>query len=178
MAAATVASRPRRLLVALATMLAAVSIAAASGATFNASSANTANGYTAGTLTMTNSKANAAVFNQSNLKPGDTVIGTVTITNSGTLPATYELVEEAVNPFTGDLLSLVITDTASGAEVYRGTFGKAATQALGQWAPGEARTLRFATTLASGASNAEQGKSASATYTWNAVQTAGEVRGG
>jgi spore coat-associated protein N len=170
--------RRRRVLAALATMLAAVAIAAASGATFNASSANPGNTYATGTLTTFNSKNNAAIFNATNLKPGDTVVGTVTITNTGTLAAKYTLAEDADNPFTADLLNLVITDTASGAVVSDATLGEAGTVNLGTWNANESRTYRFAATLDIDATNAEQNKAATATYTWNAVQTAPVTIGG
>ena len=64
------AANPRRSLAALATVLVAVGITGASGANFNASSANPTNVFTAGTLTMSNSKANAAILTASNLRPG------------------------------------------------------------------------------------------------------------
>jgi spore coat-associated protein N len=176
-APATATSASRRILIALATMLAAIGIAAASGATFNASSANADNVHATGTLTTLNSN-DGAIFNATNLKPGDTVIGTVTISNTGTLDAGYTLVEQADNPFTGDLLTLVITDTATGATIYDGTLGKAGSIDLGTWEADTARTYRFTTTLDIDATNAEQGKTATATYTWNALQTAPVTIGG
>jgi spore coat-associated protein N len=183
---ATAAPRTSRrsVLLALVTMLAAIAIAAASGATFNASSANTGNVHATGSLTTANSKADAAIFNQTNLKPGDTVIGTVTITNTGTLPAIYRLNEAADNPFTGDLLNLVITDItdpAAPTTVYNGTLGKVSPTAaldLGTWEADEARTYRFTSTLHLDATDAEQSKTATATYTWNATQTAPITIGG
>jgi spore coat-associated protein N len=178
MTATVSVSRRRRVLTALGTMLAAVAIAAASGATFNASSANPGNAYASGSLSTSNSKDDAAIFNAANLKPGDTVIGTVTITNTGTLAAKYSLVEDADNPFTDDLLNLVITDTATGTVISKATLGDAGTVDLGTWAAKESRTYRFTATLDIDATNDEQNKTATATYTWNAVQTAPVTIGG
>jgi spore coat-associated protein N len=169
---ATAASPRRRILLALVTLLAALAVAIASGATFNASSANPGNGYATGTLTMDNSKADKAIFSASNLKAGDTAVGTVTITNSGTLEASYRLTEDADNPFTGDLLELVITDTTNGDVVYTGTLGAAGSIDLGTWDAEESRTYEFRTTLHIDADNDEQGKTATASYRWDAVQTA------
>jgi hypothetical protein len=46
---------------------------------------------------------------------------------------------------------------------------------LGTWTAGEAREYTFSVTLAQTADNTEQGKTAGATYTWDAVQTAATV---
>ena len=55
-------SRPRRTLAALATVLVAVGITAASGADFTATSANADNTFATGTLTITNSRGGQAVM--------------------------------------------------------------------------------------------------------------------
>jgi spore coat-associated protein N len=176
MTATTAATSPRRrILLALVTLLVALAVAVASGATFNASSANPGNGYASGTLTMDNSKTDKAIFSATNLKAGDTAVGTVTITNTGTLQAAYRLTEEATNPFTGNLLTLVITDTTNGNVVYTGTLGQAGSIELGTWDAKETRTYEFRTTLHIDADNDEQGKTATATYRWDAVQTAPET---
>lgn len=163
-----------KFLVPVATLLAAVALTAGSGADFVSSSVNTSNSYASGTLTQSNSKANAAIFSLSNLKPGDSVVGKVTITNTGTLPATFRLSEAATNGFVNKAnLSLSIAAaSAPGTPVWAGTFGTAGTVALGDFAAGEAREYIFTVTLAQSADNTEQGKTASATYSWDATQTA------
>ncbi|MTV24498.1 hypothetical protein FTX61_03575 [Nitriliruptoraceae bacterium ZYF776] len=183
MTATTRTSRTRRMLVPVATLLAAASIAIASGATFSSTSANAASVATSGTLTQSNSNANATIFTGAgNIKPGDTVVGTVTITNTGTLGARFTLNEvDATNGFqTPSNLQLVVTDTTDGSEVFSGTFGTmpAGGIALGEFADGEARTYRYEVTLAEGATNVEQGRTARAEYRWDAVQTDGEIIGG
>jgi spore coat-associated protein N len=167
----------RKVLVPLATLLAAGAIAIGSGATFTSTSQNVGSSYTTGTLQQTNSKDNAAVFKLDNLKPGDTLTGTVTITNSGTLPATFKLTESGVTNEFADNLSMTVED-ASGTSVYDGGFGSLGTKALGTdaWSAGEARTYTFAVTLDDDTSNDFQGKAAGATYTWDATQTAGEAK--
>lgn len=166
-----------RILVPVATLLAAVALTVGSGATFVSSSTNTGNSYESGTLTQTNSKANSAIFSLSNVKPGDAVVGKVTITNSGSLPATFALAENATNGFTtkSNLTLRITTTAAPSVTVWSGTFGALTTAgplALGEFAAGEAREYVFTVTLASAADNTEQGKSASATYNWNATQLA------
>src|SRR3954469_25223947 len=76
-------ANPRRLLAALATILVAVGVTVASGATFTAQTAHATNTFTAGTLSMTNS-AGAAILTASNMKPADPATkGTVVIKNTG-----------------------------------------------------------------------------------------------
>lgn len=164
-----------RLLIPVATLLAAVAITAGSGATFVSTSTNTGNSYESGTLTQDNSKADSAIFSLSNAKPGDTVVGKVTITNSGSLPATFALTEEAKNGFTTKSnLTLRITEAEKpDVTVWSGTFGEltdASPLALGEFAASESRVYLFTVTLSSKADNTEQGKSAFATYTWDATQ--------
>ncbi|GAA1114608.1 TasA family protein [Arthrobacter flavus] len=166
-------SRSRRLLLPIAALFAATALVAGSGADFVSTSVNTSNAYTTGTLTQSNSKANAAVFNLSNVKPGDTLNGAVTITNTGSLASTFTLKEAATNGFTTKAnLKLVVTQQGVTAPVFSGTFGELGTASLGTFAPGEARTFTFSTNLAQTAGNEEQGKTATATYTWDAVQAA------
>lgn len=166
----------KRILVPLAGLLVAAAITVGSGADFVANSVNTGNAYSTGTLLQANSKADSAIFNLSNLKPGDTVNGKVTITNSGSLAAGIKLSESAVNGFTTKSnLTLTITAAGSATPVWSGTFGALTTAGpvdLGTFAAGEAREYTFSVTLAQAAGNEEQGKTATATYTWNSTQTA------
>jgi len=166
----------KRVLVPLAGLLIASAIAVGSGADFVANSVNSANAFTTGTLQQTNSRDGVAIFDLGNMKPGDTLTGKVTITNSGTLPAGIKLTENAVNGFvTKSNLTLTITAAGSATPVWSGTFGAltgAAPVDLGVFAKGEAREYTFSVTLAQSATNDEQGKTATATYTWNSTQTA------
>jgi spore coat-associated protein N len=169
----------RKLLVPLATLVAAGAIAVGSGATFTSHSGNTISAVTAGTLTQSNSKDGGAVFDLTNIKPGDTVNGSLTLTNTGSLPGRFSLTETASsNAFTGSLLTLVITDLTSGSTVYDGTFGglvDGSATALGTYGAGDAHQLRFSVHLAEAATNLEQGKAASASYAWDAVQLDGQT---
>src|SRR3954451_6214252 len=87
-------ANPRRLLAALATILVAVGVTVASGATFTAQTANAGNTFTAGSLTMSNDKAPGAILTASGMKPGDATTnatGTVVIKNTGTLSGGFSL---------------------------------------------------------------------------------------
>lgn len=168
-----------KILVPLATLLAAGAIAVGSGATFTSTTGNTISSVTAGTLTHTNSKADQAIFNLSNMKPGDVLNGTLTLTNTGSLPATFSLTEvSSANGFTGANLNLDIVDTTTGATVYTGTFGgltDGTKVGLGDWAAGSAHTFKFTVTLNQNTPNADQGKSANAVYSWSSIQLNAET---
>src|SRR5690349_17308281 len=178
--------RPRRTLGVLATALAATGVAVGSGANFTAQSANPSNTFTAGTLTMSNSKDAAAIFTGSNMKPGDTATGTVDIQNTGSLAGTFSLSRSALtdsdtaNPMSAKL-DLVVKDCGDfsagtptcdvGDPVkYTGTLGAmTASTALGSFAANEKHRYQFTVTFNSSATNAYQGDSSTATFQWDAV---------
>ncbi len=169
----------KKVLVPLATLLAAGAVAVGSGATFTSESNNTVSSVTSGTLEHTNSKKDAAIFDLADLKPGDTLNGTLTLKNTGSLPAAFDLIEvDSANAFTGDNLTLTITNTTTGASVYSGTFGglvNGAKTDLGVIEPDVTNAFRFTVKLAQATPNADQGKAASATYQWTSVQLDGET---
>lgn len=172
----------RKILVPLATVVAAGAIAVGSGASFSSTTGNSISAVTSGTLTHSNSKADQAIFTLSNMKPGDTLNGTLTLTNTGSLPAAFSLVEvSSTNAFGGTNgadLSLDIVDTTANTTVYSGSFGglvDGSKNALGTWAAGAAHNFRFTVKLAADAPNADQGKTAGATYQWESVQLSGDT---
>jgi hypothetical protein len=168
-----------KILFPLATLVAAGAIAVGSGASFSSTSGNTISAVTSGTLTQSNSKADQAIFNLTNLKPGDTLNGTLTLTNTGSLPAAFALTEvSSTNGFAGSDLTLDITDTTAGATVYSGTFGgltDGAKNDLGTWPAGAAHVFKYTVKLITDAPNADQGKSAGAVYSWSSVQLNGDT---
>jgi hypothetical protein len=133
---------------------------------------------TSGTLAQANSKDGGAIFDLTGLKPGDTLTGTLSLTNTGSLPASFSLTEtSSTNGFTGDNLTLAITNTTTGATVYNGTFGglvDGAKTDIGVIQPSAVDTFRFTVKLAATAPNADQGKAASAAYQWDSVQLNGD----
>ncbi len=171
--------KSRKVLVPLATLLAAGAIAVGSGATFTSQTHNTLSAVTSGTLTQSNTKDNAAIFNLTNMKPGDTLNGYLSVKNTGSLPATFSLTEvSSANTFAGTNLKLTITNTTSGAEVYSGTFGGLADGVkndLGTVEPGITNDYRFQVTLDQTTPNTDQNKTANAVYTWDSVQLDGNT---
>ena len=165
----------RRFLAPLVTLGVAGALVIGSGADFTSASNNAASVVASGSLTQSNSRDGQAVFNVSNIKPGDVVKGSVVLTNTGSMPEKFSVAEVASSSFTTGVLSMVVSETKGAAttEVYNGVFGgfAAAARDLGVFAVGEARTYTFTVTLAQGADNANQNKTASASYVWTGSQT-------
>ena len=144
---------------------------------FTSATSNPNNSVTAGTLTMTNSAAGSAVVtetspvNKDNMQPGQSVSGSVTITNSGSLPADLALsISNVANSFPAGALNLVITDGAT--TVYSGAVANTtAPIALGStWAAGASHTYGVTVSVPSAADNSAQGKTASFELDWNGAQ--------
>ena len=87
--------RPKRTLGALALGLSAVGVAVGSGADFSARTANPSNTFSAGSLTMSNSKDGAAIFAPANMKPGGPAqTGVVDIKNTGSVDGVFTLTRD------------------------------------------------------------------------------------
>src|SRR3954447_12402887 len=186
------AASPRRALAALATVLVAVGLTAASGANFSAQSANPSNTFTAGTLSMLNSKDNAAILTASNMRPGDPATsGTVDIKNTGSLSGPFTLSKGTVSNSDGanpmsDKLNLTVVDRgdfSSGTPVcgdagdvqkYSGTVSDMGTAghtvgALGTFAANEKHRYQFSVALDASADNNYQGDDSTVQFLWNAT---------
>lgn len=187
------AANPRLALGALVTLLLAAGAVVGSGADFTASSANPANTFSSGTLSVANSKAGTAILSASNLRPGDPAqTGTIDIENDGSLTGTFTLARgtvsnsDAVNPLAAKLnVTVVDCGTFSGAtppacgdgddaSKYSGTLADMGTTgheigALGTFAAGAKHRYRFTVALDGTAGNAYQGDSATAAFDFNAA---------
>lgn len=168
-----------KLLAPLATVAVAGAVAIGSGATFTSQTSNSISAVTSGTLSQSNSKDNAAIFNLSNLKPGDTLNGNLKITNTGNLPAKFTLAEtSSTNGFSGANLKLTIKNVTTNRVVFDGTFGALVDgekQDLGTVAAGVANDYSFTVKLDQNADNTQQGKTASASYQWASTQLDAET---
>jgi spore coat-associated protein N len=175
------AAHPRRTVAALAVVLAAVGITVGSGANFTASAANPSNTFTAGTLSI-GSSSSSALFNATNLKPGETVTGTVDIQNTGSLPGTFTLSTSHISDASNLLgqLDLKIEDcglwngttqpTCSGANIlYNAKANAVGTVDLSSFAGSAKHRYKFDMTLPSTIANSFQGASATAQFDWNAA---------
>ena len=187
------AANPRLALGALLTLLLAAAAVVGSGADFTASSANPANTFAAGTLSILNSKEGTAVLSASNLRPGNSQSGTVDIKNTGALSGAFTLSRTApvdsdgANPLSSKL-NLTIVDCgtfvgatpptcgdgddvskySAGTIAQMGTTGHLVT-ALGTYAANEQHRYQFTVQLDSSAGNAYQGDNSSVEFDWNAA---------
>jgi spore coat-associated protein N len=84
--------RPKRTLGALALGLCAIGVAVGSGADFHAETANPSNTFSAGSLSMDNSRNGAAILSATDMKPGDGAqTGIVDIKNTGSIDGGFKL---------------------------------------------------------------------------------------
>jgi spore coat-associated protein N len=185
------AAHPRRTVGALAVVLAAVGITVGSGANFTAKAANPANTFTAGTLSIDNSRGNgaaaSAVLTAPNLKPGDSATGTVDIQNAGSVGGAFTLSTSGASDSTGvsllGQLDVRIEDCGVYSDGNPPTCGSASSKVLtttgtklngvgsivlGSFAGGEKHRYKFDVTLPLSTSNSFQGKSASIAFDWDA----------
>jgi spore coat-associated protein N len=188
------AANPRLALGALLTLLLAAGAVVGSGADFTASSANPANTFASGTLSITNNHEAAAVLTATNLKPGGTAAtGTVDIQNSGSLTGAFTLSRtapvdsDAVNPLSSKLnLTIVdcgtyvgataptcgdgddVTKYSGGTVAQMGTTGHLVS-ALGNYTANEKHRYQFTVALDSTAGNPYQGDTSSVEFDWAAA---------
>jgi len=182
------AANPRLALGALVTLLRAAGAVVGSGADFTATSANPANTFSSGTLTMGNSKAGIAILSASDMRPGAAAqTGTVDIENTGSLSGDFTLVRGTVtnsdgaNPLAA-MLTVTVVDcgTFTGATPpacgdgddqteYTGTLAAMGTTTLSNYGAGVKHRYEFRVALDGNAGNAYQGDSATAAFDFNAA---------
>ncbi len=183
-------ANPRRLLAALATILVAVGVTVASGASFNAQTANATNTFTAGSMSMYNSKAPGAILSASGMKPGDAstnATGTVVIKNTGTLKGDFSLSRSSLtdtpaSPAISTQINLSITDcgadqvcggtttAADDVSKFNNTLSSMSSSiALGNWAANEQHTYQFVASLPLATPDTYQSASATAAFQWDAA---------
>jgi spore coat-associated protein N len=183
-------SQNRRKFIAAGAILAALIVLASallvgSGAIFTSTSANPENVFTAGALTMSNSKDAAAILSMDLMKPGDRIKGDVTIKNTGNIAGDFDLKMAVVADLAGtnkgqghllDVLELAIYD--GGTAVYEGGLKKFDASKLGTYKAGEEHTYTFVVTFPDGGTPADnysgdniyQGSSTTVEFDWNVVQ--------
>lgn len=166
-------------LLSLAAICAVAALCAAAGAARPARAPQAVLTQATGDLRLSNSQEGQAIFQASGLAPGRSVTGTVTLSNSGTLPGDLSLqqldVADSPGPGGGRLsnvVSLQITDVTGGSSipVFSGQLGGLDSRPLGAIGPGEARTFRFTASLPD-MDNAFAGSGLTVRYAWNATAT-------
>jgi hypothetical protein len=165
-------------------------------ATFTTSRSPGAPTFTSGTVTLTTSPTSALVT-YTNMQPGDSVTNSITVTNSGNSQLRYAISASATNADGKGLKDqLVLTiktvdvstpgvpcDDFDGTQLYTGDLDSTAGKLVGDNTQGSQagdRTLNssaseilcFRATLPLSTSTAFQGASTTATFTFDAEQTA------
>jgi spore coat-associated protein N len=189
---------PRRTLTGLLMTLVAIGVAVGTGANFSAQATNPTNTFSAGVVKMDNSKANAAIFSASNMKPGAPAqTGTVDIQNTGSMDMAVTLTRDQLSstdtgvsnpaPF-ADKVDLTVADCGAFASdgtapvcgdaddhvVYgpNGALSGMNTPAsLGTFAKDEKHRYRFAAALNASTGNEYVNDGSSARFVWDGAQT-------
>jgi spore coat-associated protein N len=138
----------------------------------------------AGTLSLTNSRSGAAIFQAANMRPGRQVSGSVRVTNAGTLDAALRLAPnmaraaDAPSAVLAARLQLVVSDVTDAGRpttVYAGPLSAMGQLAVGALAAGRGRDFLFVASLPAGtpaADNLLQGATLAAGFTWTATAAA------
>ena len=152
-------------------------------AAFSATTENTGNTFTAGTVALTDNDANAAMFTMTGARPGAPKESCIQVSYDGTLPASLKLygapsgdaqyvsikVERgtqttpAFPSCTGFTPTATLYNTAL-LSAYPTTYDLGLTDTA--LAPGDKRVYRFTADIVD--NNAAQGKTAGAAFTWEA----------
>lgn len=159
----------------------AVTAAVAVGGTFANFTATPvsigSNAFATGSLSMTRS-GTGAIFNASAMKIGDSLTGSVTITNTGTLAGLYTLSgTTSGDAALGSQLNLKVYKDVDGVSpIYDGSLSGFSSVSLGTFAAsGGSHVFYFHVTLPTTGTDAGdnllQGLSSSTTFNWSATQT-------
>jgi spore coat-associated protein N len=135
-----------------------------------------------GSLALSDSLGGGAILTAAGVAPGDTVEGTLTVRNTGSLPGELGLSSARVQASGAhgrdllDALELRIVDVTGGASVpvHDGTLADVDVEDLAVLAPGAGRTLRFVARLPAGGDardNRLQGASVQLAYAWTLTAT-------
>ncbi len=154
--------------------------------THNSSAARAFGLRAAGALSITNSLDGQAILNASAMRPGESRVGQVTITNSGNIPGDFTLVASGVTdtgtptPFSSvaQLLVQDVSNPALPVTIYAGTLDSLAPTALGAFDAGETRVYRFTVTFPNGTpahDNPLQGAKTTVEYDWAATAPDGST---
>lgn len=171
-------------------LLAASTVGAASFslAIFTSTAAVGANAFTSGTIVLGTNPA-TALLTAGAMMPGDTVSGSLVVSNTGTGQLRYAMTSSSTNADTKGLMnqvSLTVKTLGTSCAAFDGTTiysGTLASAAFGNPAQGaqagdrtvnaaSSETLCFAANLPLATGNTFQGATTTTTFTFNAEQTA------
>lgn len=170
----------------MALLLVSVAVLRLSSAAFTGTTDNTGNNWAAGTVTLTDDDLGSALFNATNLAPGDTGSNCIDVTYTGSVDTSAVKLYAALTDTDGlgAHLDMVIERGAqvvdcalfvSAESVYTGTLdgmGTSFATGHGTWAPtggsNAVVTYKFVWTLGSDTPDTAQGDSVQADFTWEA----------
>jgi hypothetical protein len=164
-----------QLVLALAGIAIATTAVMASGASFTSQTANAANVFSTGTLSMTNTPSGMS-STVATMVPGDFHTGTVVIKNTGDVAGHFYLDPVTITANTKGLaaqLRLIVLEGST--EIYNGTLAGLPQKDLGTFAANASRTYTFTVTFPDsgpGADNAFMGATATAAFNWTAASVA------
>ena len=136
-----------------------------------------------GSVSLVNSLDGGAILSVTDLAPGQSTSGEVTITNAGSLTGAVTLESDALAELPGlgggllsERLELVVLEPGVGV-VYQGPYGGLDRRSLGSIAAGQGRRYRFTATLPDGGvppspsegDNAYQGARLTSAFRWTAA---------
>lgn len=119
-----------------------------SGASYVAPSANPVNIFATGTLLHSNSQDGGVVVAASGMAPGDSAVGTMTVTGGGTIAGAYTLsasglVDVPSSPRLSSALTLTVEDrTGAPITLYSGPLSDLTSVGMGVISVGATRTYR------------------------------------
>ena len=137
-----------------------------------------------GAVSLTDSRGGGAILSAQSLLPGQSVSGSVTLTNSGDSPASVSLTQSDLvdSPGPGgarlsNALLISVDDVTGGRRVYVGPLAVMPAIPLGTFPPGGAREFRFSASLPNALPPGLMGASASVRYDWTATSDPGGGNG-
>lgn len=143
-----------------------------------------------GSMALTDSRGEGAIFDLDNIAPGGSGVGEVTITNSGTAPGALSLASTGLSDDPGryggllsQRLTLRVENITAGPlkEVYSGGIAPMPELQLGTLTSGQSRTYRFVVSMLDGGApsspfvddNVYQQASTGIAYRWTLTETEG-----
>jgi hypothetical protein len=127
-----------------------------SGASVTSASINPANLFLSGDLQHGNSQSGLVMIRAIGMSPGDSSVGTMTLTGTGTLAGAFtlsasSLVNAPSAPRFSDALTLTVKDvTGTPTTLYQGSVSSFTRVSLGTIPPGAARVFRLTLTYPTG----------------------------
>jgi hypothetical protein len=193
-------SRSRKLgLTALVLAAAIAAVGLGTYSAFSATTVNSGNNISSGTVVLGDNDSNAAMYSVSNAKPGDTTQTCIKVDYTGSLASTVKLYTASAIGTLGPYIDLTIRTgsgsptfpgcsgfTPDGADLYSGTLSNFASTytnwsnglldagpgAASSWTNGNSVVYRFTLQLQAGAPDAAQGlTTGSHAITWEARNT-------